>query len=79
MWIERLGEPDMLDVTRAPGSHLAFGHGAHLCLGQQLARVEMTVGYTELLRRLPGLRLAVPAQEVMKADRDVCTWPAGSW
>jgi cytochrome P450 len=57
-------DPDVLDVTRAPGSHLAFGHGVHLCLGQQLARVEMTVGYTELLRRLPGLRLAVPAQEV---------------
>jgi cytochrome P450 len=61
--------PDALDVTRARGSHLAFGHGVHQCLGQQLARVEMTVGFTELLRRLPGLRLAVPAAEVpMRGD-----------
>ncbi len=54
----------VLDVTRTPVSHLAFGHGVHNCLGQQLARVEMTVGYTELLRRLPGLRLAGPAEEI---------------
>lgn len=43
---------------------LAFGHGIYQCLGQQLARVEMTVGFTELLRRIPTLRLAVPAEEV---------------
>lgn len=57
-------DPDTLDVTRPRGPHLAFGHGVHQCLGQQLARVEMTVGFTELLRRLPNLRLAVPPGEV---------------
>jgi cytochrome P450 len=57
-------DPADLDVTRHRPSHLAFGHGIHQCLGQQLARVEMTVGFTELLRRLPTLRLAVPADEV---------------
>nr|AXL05441.1 cytochrome P450 [uncultured bacterium] len=57
-------DPDVLDVTRARGSHLAFGHGVHQCLGQQLARMELKVAYTELLRRLPGLRLAVPAADV---------------
>jgi cytochrome P450 len=57
-------DPDLLDVTRTRGSHLAFGHGVHQCLGQQLARMEMAVGYSELLRRLPNLRLAVPAEEV---------------
>ncbi|TDQ62423.1 hypothetical protein EV188_10277 [Actinomycetospora succinea] len=36
----------------------------HQCLGQQLARVEMRVGFTELLTRLPGLRLTVPPDEV---------------
>ncbi len=56
--------PGSLDVTRVRGPHLAFGHGVHQCLGQQLARVEMTVGYTELLRRLPNLRLTVPAEEI---------------
>ncbi|MFL6119727.1 cytochrome P450 [Actinophytocola sp.] len=57
-------DPDVLDVTRTRGSHLAFGHGVHQCLGQQLARMEMKVAYTELLRRLPGLRLTVPAADV---------------
>ncbi|QFZ19420.1 cytochrome P450 [Saccharothrix syringae] len=56
--------PDTLDVTRPRGPHMSFGHGVHQCLGQQLARVEMTVGFTELLRRLPGLRLAVEPGEV---------------
>ena len=57
-------DSEVLDVTRPRRSHLAFGHGVHQCLGQQLARVEMAVGFTELLRRLPNLRLAVPAEEV---------------
>ncbi|WP_410574203.1 cytochrome P450 [Amycolatopsis sp. cmx-4-61] len=53
-----------LDLTRPRGPHLAFGHGVHQCLGQQLARIEMQAGYAELLRRLPNLRLAVPPEEV---------------
>ncbi|MCO1658848.1 cytochrome P450 [Pseudonocardia humida] len=57
-------DPDRLDVHRDRVPHLAFGHGVHQCLGQQLARIEMRVGFTELLRRLPDLRLAVPATEV---------------
>ncbi|HSV64957.1 MAG TPA: cytochrome P450 [Mycobacteriales bacterium] len=61
---EHWADPGSLDVTRVRSPHLAFGHGVHQCLGQQLARVEMTVGFTELLRRLPGLRLAVPPQDV---------------
>jgi cytochrome P450 len=56
--------PGRLDVTRPRRPHLAFGHGVHQCPGQQLARVEMTVGFTELLHRLPGLRLAIPPQNV---------------
>lgn len=62
-------DPEVLDVTRPRGPHLAFGHGVHQCLGQQLARMELTVGYVELLRRLPNLRLAVPPEEVpMRTD-----------
>ncbi len=57
-------EPETLDVTRVRSSHLAFGHGVHQCLGQQLARIELTVGITELLRRLPNVRLAVPPADV---------------
>nr|AXL05461.1 cytochrome P450 [uncultured bacterium] len=57
-------DPEVVDVTRPRSPHLAFGHGVHQCLGQQLARIELTVGYAELLRRLPNLRLAVPPEEV---------------
>lgn len=61
---EYWSEGASLDVTRERSPHLAFGHGVHQCLGQQLARVEMTVAFTHLLRRLPNVRLAVPAAEV---------------
>ncbi|MFI7638080.1 cytochrome P450 [Nonomuraea sp. NPDC049400] len=57
-------DPDRLDVHRPRTSHLAFGHGIHQCLGQQLARIEMRIGLRELITRLPGLRMAVPAEQV---------------
>ncbi|MFJ3906026.1 cytochrome P450 [Streptomyces sp. NPDC090025] len=60
----RFTDPDVLDVHRAATGHLGFGHGIHQCLGQQLARVEMTVAIPALFRRLPTLRLAVPPEEV---------------
>ncbi|MEU6982552.1 cytochrome P450 [Streptomyces sp. NPDC046324] len=61
---ERFPDPDRLDVHRKATGHLGFGHGIHQCLGQQLARVEMTVALPALLRRFPTLRLDVPAEEV---------------
>ncbi|GAA3241281.1 cytochrome P450 [Nonomuraea helvata] len=61
---DRFADPDRLDLTRDGGGHLAFGHGIHQCLGQQLARVELRVAYPALLRRFPGLRLAVPPEQV---------------
>jgi cytochrome P450 len=50
--------PDSLDVTRHAQGHLSFGHGIHQCLGQQLARIEMRIGFAALFRRLPSLKLA---------------------
>jgi cytochrome P450 len=61
-------DPDQLDVTRQYSPHLAFGHGVHQCLGQQLARVEMKVAFDALLRRFPTLRLATPAEQVPMRD-----------
>ena len=61
---ERFTDPHVLDLTRQAGGHLAFGHGIHQCLGQQLARVEMRVAFPALVNRFPTLRLAVPAEEV---------------
>ncbi len=64
--------PDTLDIGRSATGHLAFGHGIHQCLGQQLARIEMRVGYTALLKRFPGLRLAVTPEDVsMRSDMAV--------
>ncbi|GAA4677081.1 hypothetical protein GCM10023215_06990 [Pseudonocardia yuanmonensis] len=57
-------DPDRLDLGRERVPHLAFGHGVHQCLGQQLARIEMRVGFAELVTRLPGLRLAAKAADV---------------
>jgi cytochrome P450 len=62
-------DPDRLDIHRKATGHMAFGHGAHQCLGQQLARVEMTVAFRALFARFPTLRLAVPPQEVPLRDR----------
>ncbi|MFF8313546.1 cytochrome P450 [Streptomyces lydicus] len=55
---------DALDVGRDARRHVAFGFGVHQCLGQPLARVELQIALETLLRRLPGLRLAVPFEEV---------------
>lgn len=63
---------DELDVHRNARGHLAFGHGVHQCLGQQLARIEMRAGFEGLLHRFPSLRLAVPADEVkLKTDMNI--------
>ncbi|WP_043617949.1 cytochrome P450 [Nonomuraea candida] len=61
---ERFRNPHALDIHRQDGGHLAFSHGIHQCLGQQLARVEMRVAFPALFNRFPTLRLAVPAEEV---------------
>ncbi|MEV7598211.1 cytochrome P450 [Kitasatospora sp. NPDC089797] len=55
---------DRLDIGRAPVSHLTFGHGPHHCLGAPLARAELRIALPALLRRLPGLALGCPVEEV---------------
>jgi cytochrome P450 len=57
-----------LDLTRSPNPHLAFGAGAHACLGQPLARTELQVVLEVLLRKLPSLELAVPADELRRIE-----------
>ncbi len=56
--------PDELDISRQNNRHLAFGHGAHYCLGAPLARLEGQIALHVLLDRLPKLRLGVPAKEL---------------
>jgi cytochrome P450 len=57
-------DPDRLDLTRPSGSHLAFGHGIHVCLGAPLARLEARIAFGALLGRYPALRLAVPRADL---------------
>lgn len=56
--------PDDLVVGRAACPHVGFGHGPHYCLGAHLARLELCVALETVLRRLPGLRLAVPEEDL---------------
>lgn len=58
-------DPDRLDLGRAEAAdHVTFGHGPHHCLGAQLARMELEVAFTSLVRAFPTLRLAVPVEEL---------------
>jgi cytochrome P450 len=57
-------DPNRLDVRREPKTHIAFGAGTHHCLGAQLARMELQEGFRGLLTRLPGLRMAIPLEEI---------------
>jgi cytochrome P450 len=61
--------PGLLDLRRNEASHLAFGHGPHHCLGAALARMELEVALRTLLTRLPGLRFAGSARDII--------WKAG--
>ncbi|MDC0747597.1 cytochrome P450 [Polyangium mundeleinium] len=60
---------DELDLQRGARNHVAFGFGAHQCLGQNLARIELQIVLDTLFRRIPELRLAVPEEELpFKSD-----------
>ena len=52
------------DVERGSRSHVAFGYGAHQCLGQNLARQELEIVFETLFRRIPELKLAIPIDDI---------------
>ncbi|MGW7271701.1 cytochrome P450 family protein [Streptomyces sp. NPDC054864] len=56
------------DLTRASKTHLAFGHGVHVCLGAALARMEAETALQALFTRFPDLALAVPASTLSPAE-----------
>lgn len=72
-------EPDRLNVSRraGPASHLGYAHGPHFCVGAPLARMQTEVALTALLRRFPGIALAIPAHEV-RHDPDPGSWRVSS-
>ncbi|MEV4188803.1 cytochrome P450 [Streptosporangium canum] len=64
-------DPERVDILREGGSHLAFGHGVHRCLGAHMARMELQVALAVFLERLPTARLAVPGQDLVWKDHPV--------
>ncbi len=55
----RFPDPDRFDIARTNArTHLAFGKGIHMCVGNMLSRKEMAIAFTELLRRLDDFALA---------------------
>jgi cytochrome P450 len=61
---EHFPDPEGIHIDRVGRTHIAFGFGVHYCLGVSLARAEAQIALETLLRRLPGLRLAVPVAEI---------------
>lgn len=61
---ERFPSPDQLDANRDAVGHLAFGHGIHRCVGAPLAKAEAEIALRAVLTRFPGLRLAVPPDQL---------------
>ncbi len=54
--------PFRFDIRRQPNPHLAFGNGAHFCLGANLARIEMRLVFDALLDRFDEIALAGPIE-----------------
>jgi cytochrome P450 len=53
----RYADPEAFDITRNPTDHLAFGHGAHMCAGMHLAKLEIGLLLEGLARRVAGFEV----------------------
>jgi len=60
----QFSNPECFDISRTPNKHVAFGHGPHLCLGGELARRELEIGFGTLFQRLPGVQFAAQPAEL---------------
>ena len=61
--------PEIFDVRRKDNVHLTFSAGTHFCAGAALGRLELEVVLGTLMRELPGLRLAVPADQIRRDEK----------
>ncbi|MCB1667187.1 MAG: cytochrome P450 [Pseudomonadales bacterium] len=53
-------DPDQFLINRYPNQHLAFGNGAHMCLGQHLARLDLRIFFEELIPVLDSIEMSAP-------------------
>ncbi|MEE1927874.1 cytochrome P450 [Streptomyces sp. TRM 70351] len=67
--------PDDLDLERDGARNMTFGWGAHHCIGAPLALMELEVAIGTLIRRFPGLRLAVPPEEIRWNTESIWRYP----
>ncbi len=63
--------PDDLILASGTRHHLGFGHGAHYCIGADLARVELEIAIPKIFQRFPNLRLAVPMEDIKTKEGSV--------
>ncbi|GAA3431845.1 cytochrome P450 [Kutzneria kofuensis] len=67
----RFPDPAAFRTDREPTANLAFGHGAHACIGANLARAEIGLALTALFDQFPRLRLAVPESDLVFREQSV--------
>jgi cytochrome P450 family 142 subfamily A polypeptide 1 len=65
-------DPHRFDARRTPNNHLAFGLGAHFCLGANLARLELRIFFEELVQRMPTLALDGIAEPPRRPSNFIC-------
>ncbi len=65
------GEPDRCILDRRPNRHVAFGHGRHLCLGANLARLELTIMIEQVAKLWPDFRLDPERPPTWKPRGDI--------
>jgi len=73
------GGPERLDLARGARNHISFGHGVHQCIGRNPARAELEIALGAVFRRLPGLRPAIPADELPVRRRPAASRASGSF
>jgi cytochrome P450 len=72
---ERYSDPDLIDPDRPSAPHMTFGWGGHRCIAMPLGMAELEVAIGRLVERFPGLRLAVPPEELRWDTKTIRRFP----